>query len=472
LYNTWPEGWQFFVVIRAGFPYSLAPMLTPPPHVGGYKASSILALAGLSLLLPTPPLTADETPLPSAVNTTLASTTLSGYVDTSAQWNPGTGNANNPPYRFGGASKADGFNFNVVQLSLAKEVDQFEWGAGYRVDLWAGPDANLLGTQSTLTDGTSDLAIRQAYLSLRLPVENGLDFKFGVFDTIIGYEWLESPRNDNYTRSYGNTIEPETHTGLLMSYKFCQAFSASFGVANTIGPVINSRATDGSSGVTSGPFAPFWNAAYAAAGIAPADVAGFNAKAESHKTYMGSIMLTAPEDLGFLSGAGLYAGIVNGFNNSAAGSGIGDDQTSYYVGTSLGPASSRFKFGAAFDYLDLQQVNAILPGGTPLNADGHAWSVAGYASFKAAEKLSFHARVECFETKLAGAVDTTSLDSHAKILATTLTARYDLWANVLSRLEFRWDHSLSGNDLFGGTVPGQPNSQNAWMLAANLIYQF
>src|SRR5215470_15914690 len=155
----------------------------------------------------------------SSVMTALASTTLSGYVDTSAQWNPGTGNANNPPYRFGGASKADGFNLNVVQLSLAKEVDQFEWGAGYRVDLWAGPDADALGTQSTLT-GTSDLAIRQAYVSLRLPLQNGLDFKLGVFDSIIGYEWLESPRNDNYTRSYGNTIEPQTHTGLLMSYRF------------------------------------------------------------------------------------------------------------------------------------------------------------------------------------------------------------------------------------------------------------
>src|SRR5512133_4027509 len=84
----------------------------------------------------------------SSVMTALASTTLSGYVDTSAQWNFGTGNANNPPYRFGGASKADGFNLNVVQLRLEKPLDEAEWAAGYRVDLWAGPDANVLGTQS------------------------------------------------------------------------------------------------------------------------------------------------------------------------------------------------------------------------------------------------------------------------------------------------------------------------------------
>src|SRR5437870_8455992 len=97
----------------------------------------------------------------SSVMTALASTTLSGYVDTSAQWNFGTGNANNPPYKFGGASKADGFNLDVVQLTIAKPLDESEWASGYRVDLWFGPDANTLATQST--GFGADLAIRQAY---------------------------------------------------------------------------------------------------------------------------------------------------------------------------------------------------------------------------------------------------------------------------------------------------------------------
>src|SRR6266545_5197837 len=99
----------------------------------------------------------------SAVQTALSSTSISGYVDTSAQWNFGTGNANNPPYKFGGASKADGFNLNVVQLRIAKPLDEAEWAAGYRVDLWFGPDANVLGTTSALAPGSSsDFAIRQA----------------------------------------------------------------------------------------------------------------------------------------------------------------------------------------------------------------------------------------------------------------------------------------------------------------------
>src|SRR5712672_3372575 len=88
-----------------------------------------------------------------SVITALSTTTLSGDVDTSAQWNFGTGNDRLPDYKFGGSSKADGFNLNVVQLRIEKPLDEQEWAAGYRVDLWAGPDANTLGTQSSAHGG-------------------------------------------------------------------------------------------------------------------------------------------------------------------------------------------------------------------------------------------------------------------------------------------------------------------------------
>jgi len=161
----------------------------------------------------------------------LDSTMLSGYVDTSAQWNPGTGNERLPDYRFGGSGKADGFNLDVVQIRIEKPIDSAQWAAGYRIDLWAGPDANALGTQSfgPGAEGgiAADFAIRQAYISLRVPIGNGLDWKIGVFDTIIGYESVESPANPNYTRSFGHTIEPQTHTGILASYRFCESFAVS-----------------------------------------------------------------------------------------------------------------------------------------------------------------------------------------------------------------------------------------------------
>ena len=197
----------------------------------------------------------------SPVMTALAATTISGYVDTSAEWNPGTGNANLPPYKFNSPSKADGFNLDVIQLTISKPLDESDWAAGYRADLWFGPDANVLGTSSTGIN-TSDFGVRQAYVALRAPVGTGLDFKMGVFDSIIGYESLESGNNPNFTRSYGNTIEPQTHTGVLASYRFCDCFSASAGVADTVSGTINGRAQNGSSGIVGGPFAGFWNGLY------------------------------------------------------------------------------------------------------------------------------------------------------------------------------------------------------------------
>ena len=137
---------------------------------------------------------------------------------------------------------------------------------------------------------------------MRAPIGTGLDFKMGVFDSIIGYESLESGNNPNYTRSYGNSIEPQTLTGILTSYRFCDCFSMSFGVANTVGPQINERA-----------FAT------------PQDP--LNNQAESYKAYAGSFALTAPDSWGFLSGSTFYSGIISGFSSN---NGYVDPERSFY----------------------------------------------------------------------------------------------------------------------------------------------
>ena len=381
----------------------------------------------------------------SSVMTALASTTLSGYVDTSAQWNWGTGNANPAPYKFNTASKADGFNLDVVQLRIEKPLDETEWAAGYRVDLWAGPDANTLNTQSLGTKG--DFAIRQAYVALRMPVGNGIDWKVGVFDSVVGYESVESPNNPNYTRSYGHSIEPQTHTGVLASYRVNDMLSASVGIANTVGPVINSRA-----------FAP---------------VQPVNAYSESYKTYMASLALTAPDSMGVLAGSTLYGGIVNGFNNSIAGTGFAAPSLNAYIGGTVATPVAGLRLGAAWDLLSTDSTpHGGILSGTKTEAD--AWSIAGYASFQATEKLSLHGRFEYVTADIDKPGFVAPIPPGRRdngIYALTLTAQYDLWKNVISRLEWRWDHAEHGN-LFGGTVFGSPTRENAYMLAANIIYKF
>jgi len=386
----------------------------------------------------------------SPVMTALSSTTISGYVDTSAEWNPGTGNANLPPYKFNNINKADGFNLDVVQLRIDKPLDEQDWAAGYRADFWFGPDANTLGTTSTGIK-TSDFGIRQAYVALRAPVGTGLDFKMGVFDSIIGYESIESGNNPNFTRSYGHSIEPQTETGLLASYRFCDAFSASAGVADTFGPTINNRA-----------FAPIGGGTVLSPNTGPY---GSATEAESYKTYMVSLALTAPESMGFLSGSTLYAGFVNGFDDAGVNYPTTKPVTvsSYYVGATVATPVTGLRAGAAFDYLDIH----------PANNDDY--SIAGYLSYQATEKLSFHGRAEYFKDNLGGGntllFGPVGGVGKAEVLALTGTVQYDLWKNVISRFEVRWDHSLDGNDLFGGTG-ALPNSENAWLLAVNIIYKF
>src|ERR1700761_7454615 len=95
-----------------------------------------LGLASLGLVS----LVTDARAQTNALMTTVSATTISGYVDTSAVWNPGTGNANPAPYAFN-AGKQDGFNVDSVDIRLQKSLDESQWAAGYVAELMYGPDS-------------------------------------------------------------------------------------------------------------------------------------------------------------------------------------------------------------------------------------------------------------------------------------------------------------------------------------------
>jgi len=401
----------------------------------------------------------------SPVQTALSNTTLSGYVDVSAQWNLGQQNGfygvlgNTPRYAYGGINKADGFNLNAVDLALDKPMDEGSWAAGYHVELMAGPDnpAKLnVGTVAGVNSGpivnqvSSPLVgLRQAYVTLRTPVGNGIDWKMGVFDTIIGYESTSSPLDPNYTRSYGYSIEPSTHTGVLASYKVGDSLTLTAGVADgsnigTLVQPINGRAA-----------------------------------LETQKAYMGAIALTAPDSWGALKGATLNLGIINSVDSNVLGGttvpllggtfgalGLNTfGTTSWYAGLMIPTPNSALKFGASFDYLELHNKSATNPN------DDSSWNVAVYANLQATDKLSFNARAEYLDDT-AGLIYGGYGPQAEEI---TFTTQYQLWANVLSRVEFRWDHVEHGTPFDGsnGTnTAGDPYHANAFMLAFNLIYQF
>jgi hypothetical protein len=398
-----------------------------------------IALAAAGIVSVPSLLRADEEQKPSSVMTALSATTISGYVDTSAQWNMGTGNLGVPTYSFGGSQKADGFNLNAVKLSIQKDAEASEaWGAGYKADLMFGPDANTLGSQTggaqTAFPGR-DIAVRQAYVDLHAPIGNGLEMKIGVFDTILGYEVTDAPSDPNFTRSYGYTIEPVENTGILFTYNLSESVALNGGIANTFGPNINARAFNTGAGAPlSGP------------------------KAESFKTYLGSVNLTAPKNWGFLAGSTLTGGITSGYNafSGTAGLGTGAVQTSWYVGGTINTPLSSLKIGAAYDYAGVNQ--QVLSGSTFANA------TTIYVLWQATEKMSLNWRGEY-------ASSNTGVFAASKVFASTVTVQYDLWKNVLSRVEFRWDHAADASGPYGGTTVAG-GKDNSYILIANIAYKF
>lgn len=347
----------------------------------------------------------------SALMTALSSTTISGYVDFSAHWNPG--NDTTIPQTGPSAGKDDGFNVNNINLQIAKPMDESQWASGYLVDIVAGQDAVGFNPSAT-SAGTSDFALKQAYVELRAPFGNGLNFKLGTFDTIIGYEVYHGNGNPNYTRSWGWAIEPTQHTGVLASYQVSDIISVSGGVANTLTSGIGTKA----------------------------HIAG--TKSDSQKTWMGSVAVTAPEDAGFLAGSTLYGGVVYGFNGT-------DNQANYYLGGAMATPVEGLSLGFAWDYVDINDDQSM-------SAYGNVYGL--YASFQATEKVSFHARGEYAK---GGVIEGLLPAGADDVFSLTGTLQYDLWANVLTRLEVRWDSY--DNDVMGG-------KENPVLVAANAVYSF
>ena len=152
------------------------------------------------------------------VLTAVSGTTISGYVDTSMNWQFGAdktsaGRVNDS------ADSQNGFNLNSVKIGIGKalEEDASIWAAGYQADFRIGPDARMY--RNTFGAG-DEFAIQNAYVDLRAPIGNGLDFRFGVFESIIGYESSDSYENPNFSRSYGFSLQPRQNVGGLISYNF------------------------------------------------------------------------------------------------------------------------------------------------------------------------------------------------------------------------------------------------------------
>ncbi|HTQ52060.1 MAG TPA: outer membrane beta-barrel protein [Candidatus Acidoferrales bacterium] len=363
----------------------------------------------------------------SAVQTALSNSVLSGYVDTAATWRPGTDTTPfggvNMPF---GTAKNDGFSLNAVDIALDRPQDESPWAAGYHAEFMLGPDA-------VTTGGFGVNGIRQAYVMVRTPLGNGIDWKIGAWDTIVGYESNSDPLNPNYTRSYAWTIDPKLHTGILATYPFTGWLTVQAGIADSS------------------------DTGFGTVGVNPASF-------ESQKAYMGDVEFTAPDSAGLLKGATFKVAVIDVAGNHTT---LTPGTTSFYAGATTPTPLSALTMGAAFDYLDEHNGGY---GGNPSNDS--LWTVALYSSYQATDRLSIHLRAEYLNNMSAGPLSPLTLYPNNKAEEITLTGQFNWWANVLTRVEFRWDHVEHGDAFGSDPTTGAPNRGNDYMLALNVIYQF
>jgi hypothetical protein len=199
--------------------------------------------------------------------------------------------------------------------------------------------------------------------------------------------------------------------------------------------------------------------------------------------------------MGFLKGATFSSGVIHNTDSKA---GVGST-TSFYAGATLPTPITMLKVGASFDELWETATFATYAdaggAGAPLFVGGgRIWDIAAYATIQATDKLSFNGRFEYLNDNSAPG-DAVALYSTDQFNAAgaglgpnrnaaeelTATIQYNLWANVMTRAEFRWDHvehdDLLGADTkfptpAGGPAGGASFRDNDFLLALNIIYQF
>ncbi|MEI8289215.1 MAG: outer membrane beta-barrel protein [Verrucomicrobiota bacterium] len=363
---------------------------------------------------------ADEAKL-SALNTALSNTTISGYVDAAAQYNLGAQSAGSAQAFGVAGSKKDAISVNNVTISLDKPMDESPWASGYHVDLNGGTDAI-----TPLNANAGNFGIRQAYIALRTPVGNGIDWKLGLFDGITGYESNTSYLNPNYTRSYGYQVNPASAAGLIGTYKVINEISVTAGIANR--------------GQTFG------------AGLLPAGQSN-TGQFFASKDFIFAAALTAPDSWGFLKGSTLNVGTFQGFDNGAV--------NNYSVSATLNTPVTGLKFGLSYDAV--QSLTQATPA-SDLSYDGNIYGV--YATYQATAKLNLSLRYEYVD--ISGVTKPSNWASNLQEI--TATVQYDLWANVVSRLEFRWDTTEHGVGL--DQTGAFPARNNGFLAALNVVYKF
>lgn len=240
-----------------------------------------------------------------------------------------------------------------------------------------------------------NFSLTQANIDLRLPVGTGIDLKVGYFGTVVGYEVYEYTDNAFFQRGLGFFMEPTHHTGILASYQLTDDLGITAGIVNDGGAVANNNQGDN------------------------------NAATAITASY------TTPDSMGFAGGTSVYVATVQDLN--AFGTGSADF---WYASVGLPTGVEGLSVDLAADWVDWEA-----------GGDDEIYQI--YASYALSEKATLNARYEW---------GTSDENSWTGLESVAVGVTYDLWDNVLSRVEYM--------------STSEDGSEDDDTLAFNLIYSF
>jgi len=242
---------------------------------------------------------------------------------------------------------------------------------------------------------SENFSLTQANIDLRVPVGTGIDLKLGYFGTVVGYEVYEYTDNAFFQRGLGFYMEPTHHTGVLASYQLTDDLGITAGLVNNGGATPNANAGGG--------------------GTAGAVTASY----------------TTPDSLGFAGGTSVYVATVQGLD--AFGTGPADF---WYASIGLPTGIEGLSVDLAADWVDWEA-----------GGDDEIYQL--YASYALSEKATVNARYE---------FGTSDENSMTDLESVAVGITYDLWDNVMSRVEYM--------------TTSEEGSEDDDTLAFNLIYSF
>lgn len=339
-----------------------------------------------------------------------------------------SGNAPQPLWQFN--NNHNTFELDAVKLELGKSADE-PGSAGFQVDLLFGANNSILcGDPSiTITDAAGDdvspgdinyssnadtnVCVQEAYVSYNY---NDIVFQLGKWETLLGYELIDSPYNNHITQGMLFTWAiPLVHNGLLVSGNFNEEFGWALGVTNGFNNVTDTGDNKGVIGQLSYGSGPFF-----------ASLSAFVGSEEYRTSSVNTPPLTTT-NLGQSDQMVWIYDVVMTYDPT-------DDLHLWLNG----------------DYGKLNRsdgtVDAVF--GSSTNEDPSWWGLASGFRYALNEKVTFAARGE-YMLDIGGSRFSSALQgpaSRTRVATGTATLAYALTNNLVARVEYRHDHLDGSSD--------------------------